>query len=468
MRAIGRFLLGIWFLGWAGMATAQPTAQDIFRKYKDAVCLVHYYQNVASNSRIGSFNKIEHFHNGIIVSDSGLVMVSSDVYPVSMDIVSENGSLLTGHPSDFRVKLTDGREFPAEFVGKDDQAQVAFIRIQADTVFPYVRFRSGTPLQIGDTIYLLERLPKRYNFGSVFTPLVVHAVVDFPRLKYLVKETSVVLSACGLVINARGEAVGITIQSQPHFRFRTPEDFEEFRTSFLEIAPAEWFVDLIQNPPRVRENQAPQKPWLGIRMQGLTPELREYWQVPAEGGVVVNRVYPNSPAEKAGLQEGDVILAVNHQPLRVQKDEETAQMREMIHTLPPGSAVELKIFRSGKILHKKVMLEPAPLAIGVAPKLTVPEVGVELRALTRDILHQENLPLNFPGVYVYQVDRASPAGIAGLHIGDIIQKIDDTEISDLSTARKFFQNPRNRAKTRFVVQIWRDRETRFIFIDLNR
>ena len=447
---------------------ARSDAGEIFRRYRNAVCLVHYYQNIASNSKIGSFNKIERFHNGIIVNDSGLVMVSSDVYPVGMDIVSGNGSFLTGLPSDFRVTLANGKEFPAEFVGKDDQAQVAFIRIQADTTFPFVRFHPGKELQVGDRIYILERLPRRYHFRPVFTPTRIHAVVDFPRRKYLVNGYSNILSACGLVLDSQGDAIGVTLSSEPDFSFRTPEEFEQFRISFLEIAPAEWFQKLIQHPPHLEKQLPSQKSWLGIRMQGLTPALREYWHVPQDGGVVINRVYPQSPAEKAGLQEGDIILKVNGEPLPVQKDEDTARLREIIRSMPPGTTVQLTIFRNGKIIRKSLTLEQAPVAIGVAERLPVPEVGFELRELTRDILHQENLPLDFPGVYVYQVDRASPAGIAGIQIGDIIQKIDGVAVPDIRSARKFFEEFSKKAQKKMMVQVLRDRETRFLFIDLTK
>lgn len=450
---------------------AKPSPKHIFKQNKNKICLVSFYQNIASDARIGSYDKLERHRIGIFVDSSGLIMVSNDVYPASLDVVSLGGSLLSEIPSDFKVKLQDGKEISARFLGKDDRARVAFIQLE-DSIknnnYPYVEFSSSENLGIADTIYILELLSQNYNFEPLFTAHMIHAVIESPRKKFLINNFTHALSAGGLVLDNNGQSIGVTIKQNIDFSFLPPGDFEEFHKEYLEIAPAEWFVKHIKNPPNIKENQLLPKAWLGIRMQALSKELQKYWQVPQDGGIIINQIFPESPAEKAKLQVGDIILAVNDSILNIKKDEETTKFRNIILTTQPGADVEFKIFRNGKTLGKKIKLTAAPKSISLAQNLPIVQLGFEIRELTRDIIYQENLPLNTPGVFVYQVDRASPAGIGGLQIGDIIQEINGESINNFDDAKRLLEEAQKESLKRYMLKVLSNRSTRFVFIDLNK
>jgi S1-C subfamily serine protease len=447
------------------------TPRDIYDKVHPTICLVSFFQNISSDAKIGSFDKIKRHCTGILINSSGLVMVTSEVYPVSLDFVSSGGSFLSGVPTEFKVKLVTGMEYEAIFLGKDDQARVAFIQIQPknpDEIFPFVQFVSTQQVGVADRVYVAELLNQNYNFSVLFSPLLINAIVESPQRKFLINNQSTALSAGGLVLNETGEAIGVTISQVFDFTFMQPSDFGDFHKEYLEIAPSEWFINLIENPPNLSENQIIQNAWLGIRMQALTPELREYWGVSQKGGVVINWLFTESPAEKAKLKVGDVILAVEDSTLEVTKDEETAKLRNIILNYPIGSEIKLKLFRNSKEIYRKVKLAAAPKAIGVAEGFPVPEWGFEIRELTQDILYQNNLPLDTRGVFVFQVDRASPGGIAGLNIGDIIQEINGKQITDLSTAKRIIEEELNRTNPMQMVKVWSNRATHFVFIDLKK
>ncbi len=454
---------------WSYVAPAQD-ARAIFETFRPRICLVSYYQNIASQSRIGSFFKVKQYRIGIIVNERGLIMVSSDVYPLSLDIISSGGaSFFSGEPTDFKVKLHDGREYAAEFIGKDDLARVAFIQIAEKPVepLPYVTFESADTLSIGDGIYLLELLGKRYDFQPIFTPLTINAVITHPKKKFLVNNSISALSSGGLVIDRRGRAVGITLKSQTEGGFHTPSEFEELRKDYLEIAPTEWFQRLIESPPVLVKSIHRGKAWMGIRMQALTPELKAYWKVPSEGGVVVNRIYPDSPAERAGLQIGDIILEVDGQKLPITRDEDLDRFQALIRQLPHDARISLKIYRNGKLMRRALQLEAAPPAIDLAANYQIPRLGIEVRELTRDVLYENDLPLDLNGVYVYRVDRASPAGLAGLEIGDIILQVNYQNVKNLTSFRRTIdqilaQNPK---KIMFFVRD--QKKTRFVFLDVH-
>ena len=453
-----------------GQTVYSSTPREIYQSARQSICQVSFYQNIASDSKIGSFDKIKKHRTGLLVSPNGLIMVSNDVYPVSLDFASSGGSLLSGMPSDFKVKLSNGEEYPAHFLGKDDQAMVAFIKIHSvrDDLFPYTEFVSTQNVEMSDSVYTLELLAQNYNFSALFTSHQINAMIESPQRKFLINNYSPALSAGGLVLNSRGQAIGVIVNQSFDFTFLQPGDFEDFHKNYLEIAPSEWFVHLIKNPPNMQENQLSRKSWLGIRMQALTPELKEYWKVPQDGGIIINHVFPKSPAEKAKLKTGDIILAVDDSTLLIKKDEHTARLRNLILSYLPGSEIQLRIFRQGKTISKKVTLTTAPKAIGLAASFPVVEWGFEIRELTRDILYQDDLPLNTPGVFVYQVDRASPAGIGGLRIGDIIQEINQQEIKDFNKAKEIIADHIDGKQKMHMLKVLSNRNTRYVFIDLKK
>ena len=468
MRIISIPLI-IFLMGTFGFAQKQP--EDIYHLYQDKICLVSFYQNIASESKIGSFDKIKRYRIGIVVSPTGLIMVSSDVYPVSLDVVSSGSSLLSDLPTEFKVKLNDGKEYPARFLGKDDQVEVAFLQLQdidKDTALDYVQFSKTLDIQVGENIYVLELLSQNYEFSHLFSEYLIGAMVETPRRKFLVNNAVTALSAGGLVLNGQGQAIGVTLNQTFDFSFSTPGDFDDFHKDYLEIAPSEWFLESIANPPNLQENEAVQRSWLGIRMQGLNEELQKYWKVPQAGGVVINEIYPESPAERAKLKQGDVILAVDDSVLLVKDDDQTAKLRNLVREYPPDTKLKMKLFRDGKVIVKTVKLEAAPKSISLAQKYAVPQLGFELRELTRDILYQSDLPLNTPGVFVFQVDRASAAGIGGLQIGDILQEINDAPVKDVDEAKIAVEKAQADERSRYMFKVLSDRETRFVFLDLKK
>ena len=452
----------------AGITAFAQSPQDVFQRFSEKICRVQFYKNVSSQAQIGSYIKIEQQRTGIMVSPDGLVMVNSDVYPLSLDIISgEGSSFFSGEPSDFKIILADEREFAAEFVGKDDQAQVAFVRISEspDTPLSYVQFDSSTSVGVGQQLFLLELLGENYDYQPLFSSFNINAIIQKPRRKFLIANGDVALSAGGLVLTATGNAIGVTLRRFSEISFHQSMEFEDFSKQYLEIAPSEWMMPLIENPPVLEKNEHRGKAWFGIGMQALTPELKTYWNVPEDGGVVVFRVYPESPAEKAGLKMKDVILSIGGKAVDVQRSEELGRFKETISRQPFDEPVACVIFRDGKKMNKTITFTPAPRAVDLAEKLQLSELGMEVRELTADILYDYNLPLDTKGVYVYQVDRAAPAGLGGLEAGSIITAINGKTVENLGDFREKMDNLAATSGKKLMLQTQFRRETQFVFVD---
>lgn len=442
--------------------------QDIFEKYRDNVCLVEYYKNISSQTKIGSYMKLKQKRIGLIASADGLIIVNSDVFPISLDILSMDvGSFRSGEPSDFKVKLHDGREYKAEFIGKDDVAQMAFIQITdaIESPLPFVKFDDTSNIRVGQPVYLLELLGEGYEYEPLFTSYTINAVIKSPRRKFLIKNDINALSAGGLVITAEGAAVGITLRNGYNMDFSEHGEFDDFRRDFLEIAPTENFQGLIEDPPIFQKSAHRGKAWLGIGMQALTNGLKEFWEVPAEGGIIIDRIYPESPAGKAGLKVKDVLIEFDGQAINVTRDEELRRFRELITNSKPGAVIELSVFRDGKIKKEKVTLGSAPRSIDLAEKYQSAKLGLEVRELTWDILYEYDLPLKTTGVYVFQVDRASPAGLGGLDVGSIITHIDGKAVKGLADFEQKISEAVENGNNKIMFQLRYRRVTSFVFID---
>ncbi len=446
--------------------------EKLFKRYENGIVRVEYFKNVTANSEIGNYVKKKQYRIGLVVRSSGIIMVSNDVYPLSLDILSaQGGSFFSAPPTDFKVTLPNGKSYPAEFLGKDDQAEVAFLKAQLppDSTLDSVTFSFGKEAHMGEKIYLLELLSKKYDFAPLFTPTHVNAVIRKPRLKYIVDHVTPSLSAGGLVIDSSGNAIGITLKPPAAFDFSDPEDFgAEGGNIYTEIAPADWFKSLIANPPILKNSRKNGKPWLGIRMQALTTSLKKFWKIPFAGGVVVDKVLPESPAEKAGLQPRDIILAVNNKAVYFDRDQDLQRFREMVINLLSHHKAAFKIFRNGKTIIKNIMMEPAPPSIDLSPKLELPDLGFEVREITRDVLYQNNLPLNTRGLYVFRVDFAAPAGLAGLQIGQIITEVDQNPVRDLQGFKKIIKKSMEATTPKVLLKVLDRHRNRFVFIEKNK
>jgi S1-C subfamily serine protease len=138
----------------------------------------------------------------------------------------------------------------------------------------------------------------------------------------------------------------------------------------------------------------------------------------------------------------------------------------MITQKEPGNVIEIAFFRDGKTHNDKVELAPAPRAIDLAEKYQLSELGIEVRELTRDILYDYNLPLDTEGVYVFQVDRASPAGLGNLEMGSIITHVNGQPVKDLTSFEETITNILAGDSQKLMLQVQFRQETHFVFLDV--
>lgn len=175
------------------------------------------------------------------------------------------------------------------------------------------------------------------------------------------------------------------------------------------------------------------KGWLGVRVQEMTPSLREAYELGDRSGLLISEVMDHSPADDAGLWEEDAIIKFDGQP--VEKADDFARM---VRKTAPGTSVKLLIIRDGEEKEVEVTLAKrktgrrGPICLGGDNMVIVtgrPRLGVRVQELNQDLAPYFKVEEN-SGLLIWEVIEDSPAEEAGLKAGDVITKIGDEQVTD--------------------------------------
>jgi serine protease Do len=181
--------------------------------------------------------------------------------------------------------------------------------------------------------------------------------------------------------------------------------------------------------------------YLGVHIQDVTPSLAQQFGLHQGGGVLIGDVSPNTPAAKAGLQKGDIVTALNGEPV-----EAANQLQVQISQMPPGASAKLTIWRDGKSRDVTVNLGELPETAekaGTGESNEGALEGVEVQDLTSDLAQQLSLPSGTHGVVVTQVDPSSPAAAVGVERGMVIQEVNRKPVSTVEQYKQALAGANN-------------------------
>jgi serine protease Do len=197
--------------------------------------------------------------------------------------------------------------------------------------------------------------------------------------------------------------------------------------------------------------------YLGIYPQDVTAAMAKAFGAKNPGGVLVGDVSPNSPAQAAGLQRGDIILEVNGKPMT-----DSNQLRMTISMMQPGSEAKLKVVHDGSQRELTIKLHELPTEQAENNQETGDQqrtsAGIEVANLTPDTAQQLNLPPTTTGVVVKRVNPSSPLADSGLREGDVIQEVNHQPVKNVSD----FYNAMNKDAGNPLLLVNRGGRTLFI------
>ena len=322
-------------------------------------------------------------------------------------IVSADGTILTNahvvaDATEVTVKLTDKREFKAKVLGVDRRTDVALVKIDA-TNLPVVHIGDSNRAKTGEWV---AAIGSPFGLENTVTAGIISAKSrNLPDENYVpFIQTDVAINpgkSGGPLFNMNGEVIGINSQIYSQTGGYMGLSFA------IPIDVAMKVKDQLQQHGKVSRGR------LGVAVQGVSKELAESFGLAKAQGALVNSVELASPAEKAGLVSGDVILAVNGTPV-----EQSSDLPRVIGDLKPGQSAKLQIWRGGATRDISVSLGEIPsdkITSAAEPAARPGRLGLAVRPLSAD--EQRQLQVS-GGLVVEQSNGA--AARAGIQAGDII------------------------------------------------
>lgn len=320
-------------------------------------------------------------------------------------IVSRDGYILTNnHVVDgaetVKVELPDDRSFTAKVVGVDPATDLAVVKVEAKDL-PTLEFGDSDAVKVGDAVLALGN---PLGVGETVTSGIISAkgrqtsggdsYQDFLQTDAAINHGN----SGGALVNAGGQLIGIPSQ------ILTPGDGNIGLGFAIPSNMAKHVMDQLIATGTVRRAK------LGVNVQRITSDLAASLGLPSTRGALVSRVEEGSPAEKAGLRQGDVITSYNGKPVA-----DNNQLRNSVASTTPGTAVELQVLRNGRTetLQATVGELAAARERASAPAL---ERGEGRFGMAVE-------PAN-NGLTIVQLDPSGVAAESGLEEGDVIQKVD--------------------------------------------
>jgi Do/DeqQ family serine protease len=330
----------------------------------------------------------------------------------------EKGYIVTNHhvvakATEIKVITSNQKEYKGRSLGSDPRSDLAVIKIDAKEKLPEAKLGDSEDLMIGETVIAIGN---PFGLTHTVTTGVVSALDRSVRAEDRVYRHFIQTDASinpgnsgGPLLNIDGDVIGIN-------------------TAIYQKAQGIGFAIPINKTKRIvkellRAGEV-QPPWLGLDFQELTPELKRHFALPGGGGgVLVSDVYGNSPADRAGVKRGDVVVVVGGTTVTTLSDYQDA-----LAEFTTGDRITLKLFRRGKEI--SIPLQPASFPPELAPETVYRRLGIKVGEGRKGNAQQRS------GVSIEEVKQDSEAARIGLRPGDLIAQVNEVAVTNLEDFKK--------------------------------
>ncbi|WGL64008.1 DegQ family serine endoprotease [Pseudomonas sp. CW003PS] len=364
--------------------------------------------------------------SGFIISPDGYIMTNNHVVADADEII---------------VRLSDRSELEAKLIGADPRSDVALLKVEGKGL-PVVRLGKADELKVGEWVLAIG---SPFGFDHSVTAGIVSAKGrNLPSDSYVpFIQTDVAINpgnSGGPLFNLKGEVVGINSQI-----FTRSGGFMGLSFAIpMEVA--------MQVADQLKADGKVTRGWLGVVIQEVNKDLAESFGLDRPAGALVAQVLEGGPADKGGLQVGDVILSLNGKPIIM-----SADLPHLVGGLKPGEKAELNVVRDGSRRKLDVTIGTLPeegqelAASGSAQggERSSSRLGVSVVELTAE----QKKGLDLKGGVVVKEVLSGPAAMIGLRPGDVITHLNNQAIDSTSTFAKVAQElPKNRSVSMRVLR----------------
>ena len=345
--------------------------------------------------------------SGVLVDPAGLIVTNNHVIEGADQV---------------KVSLADKREFEADMVLKDSRSDLAVLRIRAQNErFPALELADSDALEVGDVVLAIGN---PFAVGQTVTHGIVSAVartqVGITDYQFFIQTDAAINpgNSGGALVDLGGRLVGINTAifsrsgGSQGIGFAIPANMVK-----VVVASAKSGGSIVQ------------RPWLGARLQAVTPEIAEGLGLKRPSGALIASVTPTGPAARAGLKTSDLIVAIDGQPV-----EDANAFDYRFATKPIGGTARLGVVRAGKELALNVALEAAPDTPHEELVIASPSPfqGAKVSNLSPALADRLRLDPSAQGVVIVEIANGSPAQSLGFQPGDLVLSVNNAKIAKTS------------------------------------
>ncbi len=388
-------------------------------------------------------HKEQSLGSGVIVSEDGYIVTNNHVIEKAQEI---------------KVLLSNKKDYKATLIGADPKTDIAVIKIDTKGLAA-LPWGDSNKLKVGEIVFAIGN---PFGLNQTVTMGVIGAVgranVGIADYEDFIQTDAAINpgNSGGALVNARGELIGINTAilsrtgGYQGIGFAVPSSM------------ARQVIDSLVKYKKVVRG------WLGVSIQEVTSDLAEEFGVKDLKGALVSGVMKGSPAEKANIKQGDVILQYNGKVV-----DDTGHLRNMVSQTPVGTKVKVKLLRQKKEIEVEVVVAELPKKMAEAPSRNTegPEgneeessalTGLVVRELSPDLAARLGIDENEKGVVVVKIDPNSKVFEAGIRPGDIVLQINQKNIGTIEDYKKAAS--KIRATERVLLLIRRKGEDLFVTI----
>lgn len=341
---------------------------------------------------------------------SGFI-ISQDGYIVTNNHVIDGADTIT-------VRMSDEEEYQATKIGSDEKTDLALIKIEPDQPLPSVPFGQSAGLEVGNWVIAIGN---PFGLSQTVTLGIVSAkgrvIGAGPYDDFIQTDASINPgNSGGPLLNLQGEVVGVNTAIYSRIGGNIGIGF---------AIPIDLAKSIVQ---QLREKGAVTRGWLGVMIQAVTPELAQSFDLAEPKGALVAEVTPDSPAHKAGLERGDIIVDFNQTEIG-----DSRELPALVAQTPVGTQAKVGVLRGGQSQTLTVTLgelqdEQVQLAGGEAG---TPNWGMTVADITPEIRRQLQLDAARTGIVVSEVEPGSAAQRAGIQRGDVIEEVNRQAVTSV-------------------------------------
>ena len=357
--------------------------------------------------------------SGVIINRDGYILTNEHVVAKAVRI---------------KVTLIDKREYRAKLIGADIKSDLAIIKIDSKEPLPFVEMGCSDDLMIGESVLAIGN---PFGLSHTVTTGIISAINRTIRPdKRRVYQDFIQVDASinpgnsgGPLLNINGSLIGINTaiyQEAEGIGFAIPID------------NARRIVNELIRFGKVRRG------WIGISVQDMTPEILEFFKMDKQQGILVVRIIKDSPAERAGLKAGDIVLSLDRPPINKKVD-----YRERVSTYPIGNTIRFDVLRDGKAAVARVRVSSIPEE--KISEFTRDWIGLAARKIDSSLKRKFGIDTE-KGMVVVEVVANSPSGKIGIRPGDVIRQINRTTIDHDKDFREAIVEAGSRDSVLLLVQ----------------